>query len=602
MPDEWKTTFATWTDVSDGPPEEMVVELLRRHGREFNLQQVLALSRPRTLGRPDEQLSFLQDFIGDTCEYSSMNFNSPAQPPQAWVDHQLWLDNEAGGMTIPGLQPKRILSNADLDSVLRPIMNPILTFSGHVKCIYRRLLYIADSDPYSVLAMIRQATTTQAWALGELLRGHFDPEPEFCLQIDVIPETRTAAFVFHMPYLALVREKRLDIRKINGRRLRETYDLSCLRSLGLRGNASHMSHGPYMTEAVMSITVNVRDDRWWEVYCLNDEFPFEESRLEEDDTKEPEVTLDSPEIQGLSASAGDSPSRRSSYPGLERGALDQGDPVLNIPNSYSHWNPRVYALKAVERQLEHIVQCQETLFAVVKKDCRTYKRSELVDADQSQKYMTSLSADEIRDAINLTLGYMRKIFDTVKQQHEHSQDFLYIYLGIDKTKPRSSWVFGDSLFVGLNNNKNKSDLRAMENCVGISHSIDRLHSLQHAIEKEIESLIQLKDTHRERMAEQQKALKMTTQAWIIRLGLLAYFIQALTIPLALYDIPNETTHLPNDSKGLVGVTLGLTAAFLVAPILIWSVCLLIPTLRLFIRRRWLKSQAPLLPVSKARMD
>jgi hypothetical protein len=36
--------------------------------------------------------------------------------------------------------------------------------------------------------MIRQATFTQAWALGELLRGHFDPEPDFSLKIDVVIE------------------------------------------------------------------------------------------------------------------------------------------------------------------------------------------------------------------------------------------------------------------------------------------------------------------------------------------------------------------------------------------------------------------------------
>lgn len=178
-----------------------------------------------------------------------------------------------------------------------------------------------------------------------------------------------------MPYLALVREMNLDTRMIKDRRLRETYDLSCLRTLGFRGNASHTAHGPYMTEAVMSVTVNVRDDRWWDVTCLNDEFPFEESRLEEDggdDMAVPEVTIDSPEMQRPGTTPGAGPSRRRSYPGLEPVTLDQGDPVLNMPNSYSHWVPRVYALKVVEKQLEHIVQCEEALFAAMKKDCQAY--------------------------------------------------------------------------------------------------------------------------------------------------------------------------------------------------------------------------------------
>jgi hypothetical protein len=123
VPDEWKTNFATWTDVSAGPPDEMVVDLLSRYGREFSLQQVLSLSRPRSLGKPehDEQLILLQDFVGGACEYPP--FPSPAQEPQAWLDHQLWLDDEAGAMTIPGRQPKRILSNADLDHELRPIVS-----------------------------------------------------------------------------------------------------------------------------------------------------------------------------------------------------------------------------------------------------------------------------------------------------------------------------------------------------------------------------------------------------------------------------------------------------------------------------------------------
>jgi hypothetical protein len=272
-----------------------------------------------------------------------------------------------------------------------------------------------------------------------------------------------------------------------------------------------------MTEAVMSVTVNVRDDRWWEVCCLNDEFPFEESRIEEDggdDTKGPEVTFNPLETQGPGTLSG---SRRRSYPGLEPIALDLGDPVLNIANSYSIWVPRLYALKVVETQLEHIVQCQEALFLVMKKDCQAYvsiavdegnvkeklltrpnmqKKSGLVNADKSQSYKTTLSADEIRKAIEYTLGYMGKLFDTVKQQHETSEGFLPIYLGIDKTKPHTSWSFRDSLFVGLND---KKDLRAMENCVGISHSIDRLHSLRHALESEIKSLKQLRDEVREHL-------------------------------------------------------------------------------------------------------
>lgn len=118
--DEWQTSFSRWPDISARPPDELVSESWRAHNSELSLlAYLLLLSRPEH----DEQRVNLQDFVGDNTGSTILNMGALAQQPQAYIDHQLWLDNEARSMTIPR-QPNKILTNSDLDYQLRPIVSP----------------------------------------------------------------------------------------------------------------------------------------------------------------------------------------------------------------------------------------------------------------------------------------------------------------------------------------------------------------------------------------------------------------------------------------------------------------------------------------------
>jgi hypothetical protein len=190
-----------------------------------------------------------------------------------------------------------------------------------------------------------------------------------------------------MPYLVLAREKKLDARFIKDRRLRNTYDLPCLRNFGI-GHIAAASNGSFMTEAMMSVAINVRDNRWWEIFCLNDEFPFDESRIEADpsDTREGEgveEAMRQREARQHSSRSADGPSRSRSRTGLEPTPLDQFDPVLDSSGSYSHWEPRGYALNAVDNYVQYIVHSEETLFESIKKDSRAYVSSSIIRANNA---------------------------------------------------------------------------------------------------------------------------------------------------------------------------------------------------------------------------
>ena len=81
-----------------------------------------------------------------------------------------------------------------------------------------------------------------------------------------------------------------------------------------------------------------------------------------------------------------------------------------------------------------------------------------------------------------------KLLITVKQQEEEGNRFLARSLGVDsRSKKSSSWQFRNPLFVGLN----KKDSKAINYCLGIAKSLDRLHSLKHAHERLIESASKL---------------------------------------------------------------------------------------------------------------
>jgi hypothetical protein len=119
---------------------------------------------------------------------------------------------------------------------------------------------------------------------------------------------------------------------------------------------------------MMSVALTVRDDRWWGVTCLNDEFLLECSRLEETGDDD-----GSSEVQELKF-AHSPPADRSGLQSLE---LDQVDPILDEAGVYTDQHPRVYMLTVLDTHLEKLTNHHEEVYLAFKRVIKSYVSMDL---------------------------------------------------------------------------------------------------------------------------------------------------------------------------------------------------------------------------------
>lgn len=147
----------------------------------------------------------------------------------------------------------------------------------------------------------------------------------------------------------------MDTRMIRNRQLRTTFELKGLHALAPDTTWPGIDGHLFMHECLMTVAFNIQDDRWWDVFCLNDEFPFQKSRLEgESESSE----VESKETQA-SSSSNDNEADTS---GLEDVNLDQCDPIIDEGSAYTVQNPRVYSINVLAAHLERIARTEEALF------------------------------------------------------------------------------------------------------------------------------------------------------------------------------------------------------------------------------------------------
>ncbi|KAI5927349.1 hypothetical protein F4810DRAFT_706718 [Camillea tinctor] len=135
----------------------------------------------------------------------------------------------------------------------------------------RRLIYITDLEPATVLALFDTASYSQAYFLRDFIYNHLVLKPLLGVSVPIGP--RRFALEFHLPYFAWrKREVRItDKRKTpGGKEFRRSQDLRFL-DMTPSGTSSP-PHNDYLYEAQMSCLVAGTGDPSWVAYGVFDTY------------------------------------------------------------------------------------------------------------------------------------------------------------------------------------------------------------------------------------------------------------------------------------------------------------------------------------------
>ncbi|UPK98849.1 hypothetical protein LCI18_009784 [Fusarium solani-melongenae] len=330
-PDEWKKRLASTHKISPEVENKPFVESLRGNGIEFDdIPCFIWLSK--SSARWDRRVSqierfcasgefVLQNAIAGDPERSEL---TGTQEPEAWVSDRNWVDEALVG---PRPDYPRILDNKKLYLVLQKKRFPEGSQGDAVGP--PRRIYIKNPNGASVVAMIKTTPASQVEGFRNLFADYITstPEPKFILRES---PWWGGCFVisFNVPYYGISTPDLQDCRTISngGKRLRNRHDLDFLHLKGYEefdDERSFFHDNAILHEAVYSLTVTGKSDKYWTAVCLDDHVFDEESNLESD-----EETL---EVDGKS------------------------DPILLQAEGNLTKSPRAYAVAALKVALDKIV-------------------------------------------------------------------------------------------------------------------------------------------------------------------------------------------------------------------------------------------------------
>ncbi|KAH8174538.1 hypothetical protein LIA77_05957 [Sarocladium implicatum] len=555
--DEWAKEFCKWQLMPNDMDDQMAMAFhLEDYAELGPTEYFLKLSCPDA--EQDDQRPMLLEFMAEAESTVTVTVVPSEEDevvdwesqPRGWVHHQVWLRDRARSRTLPR-QPNTILSSSRLEKALQQ-MTPMEASDGFLDSFYRRLVYIGDADQSTVTAIRKQASLTEAWALGDLFRGYFNTSPDFRLQVKRIEQVKVVTIIFNMPYLALGKESKVDTRMIGGRPLRTTYKMKGLCALAPDKVWPGIKGPLFMHECLMSVALNVRDDRWWDVFCLNDEFPFVRSRLEMEDSE-----LDGAEGDTASTHSQSNDGEAGTTAGLQPVDLDEGDPIIGEGNGYTDQEPRSYGVKILASHLDRIILVQETLFQAIRQGYQAHCDSYLPRADGRVFSRKVHSASEVQEALDEVIQFLNKFAGVLKRQEKETRRFLTDELEL--TSSTRVIAFRHPLFIGLNK---LNDLTLRNNVKRIREALRNLQHLLLEIEDLKTGIKEKRETlNSDQMKEGLEAQRESTKQGL-QLSALHYMAQSLNIPLAIYNVSTDVTRLPHNSAGFALFTLGLTSLFL----------------------------------------
>ncbi|RTE79654.1 hypothetical protein BHE90_005831 [Fusarium euwallaceae] len=342
-PDEWKKRLTKTIKISPKVENKPFLEVLGGNGIESDAIPCF-IQPSRSSARWSRRVSrierfceggtyVLQDAIPGGPEISEF---SGTPEPEAWVSDRNWVEE---GFVGDHPNYPRILDNKTLHLVLLKKRFPEDSQGDAVGP--PRRIYIKNPNGASVVAMIKTTPVSQVEGFRHLFADYITvtPEPKFMLRMST---WWGGCFVisFNVPYYGISTQELQDCRDISndgsndGQRLRNRYNLDFLHLKDYETSnyerSSFHDHA-ILHEAVYSLTVTGKSDKYWTAACLDDHVFDEESNLESD-----EETL---ELDG------------KSDPIIHQAVLEAEGDLTKSPRSYA-----IAALKmALDKIVEHHV-------------------------------------------------------------------------------------------------------------------------------------------------------------------------------------------------------------------------------------------------------
>ncbi|KAL5616143.1 hypothetical protein FOBRF1_004891 [Fusarium oxysporum] len=332
--DEWRKRFGNKVMIIPLDENKTYLEVLHATGLEID--EIPAFMTPYPSSpRWERRVLFVEGFC-EGADFTLRNFVpddasssrlQDTQEPKAWVSDRNLIHPRNG-------QSRRayghIVNNIELYEIVQQKRfcedSPEKIPGGS------RRIYISNPNGVSILALLRTATPSHVYGFRKLFAGYLNPDPIADLSLSDANWWGAANFVifFNLPFFAIGTQDNQDSRTLCGNQyLRARYDLNFLYLRDETVTADQQVDISFheravLHEAVYSLVITGRSERYWTAVCLDDNFFEEEPRLAEEEIVE-----------------------ASEDPIIIQAELK----ATGITRS-----PRAYALASLEKELEKIVE------------------------------------------------------------------------------------------------------------------------------------------------------------------------------------------------------------------------------------------------------
>ncbi|KAF4963840.1 hypothetical protein FSARC_8200 [Fusarium sarcochroum] len=284
--DEWAKRYGSRVKVVTSTENEPLVDTLKEEtGEDFDEVSPFFESYPssRLLER---QARYVKGFCGDATLLLENTVSgdlgqvqqSHASEPSAWVSDRDWYPQEPEDPPVPNKSYGRVLNGKDLWAVLQKKRFP--KNGNDEETGPPRRIYINKPNGSSILALLRTTPPSQVPGFQELLANYITEAPTPVIRSREIFWWGAMCFLFsfNLPFFVICTQPQRDTRTLfNGKRpLRRRHDLSFLH-LGdheqdYYDEEESFQNETFLLEAVCSIMVTGRSDRYWTAACLDDDF------------------------------------------------------------------------------------------------------------------------------------------------------------------------------------------------------------------------------------------------------------------------------------------------------------------------------------------
>ncbi|RMJ09624.1 hypothetical protein CDV36_010751 [Fusarium kuroshium] len=525
-PDAWKKQLANVTKISPEVENRPFLEVLRENGIEIMNEIACFIQPSMSSARWDRRVSHIEGFcagakfaLQDAIPAGPGNsLLDGARDPEAWVSDRNWVGETAG----PPPNHPRVLDNNGLYHVLLKKRFPEGS-QGDIVGPPRRI-YISNPNGASVVAIIKTTPASQVEGFRDLFTGYITPtpEPKFILRV---PEWWCGCFVisFHIPYCGISTRELQDCRTISnsGTRLRSRKDLGFLLLKGhglLDAEGSSFHDEAILHQAVYSLIVTGKSDKYWTAACLDDDFFEEEPRLASD-----EETLE---------------------------VLGTTDPILLKAEGSPTKSPRAYALASLAIALYKTVEHHGNIQDWFKASLSLHTS----DAEDNPPY--KISAKELQIWIEKFPGALNIVI--------HSNFNLIVKL--DRFLEEDVMLDPDALPRGVLWRSLQSDQDALKSLLRINEYRNQLRGIDAELRQ---MLTACEEVRRKRQNDNEGEQQIITKQ-VYRVAIAAFVLTILNMVAQLYSAKPDKDDSASWSSYLAMVMLCISMSIAIAVYPFWQ--------------------------------